>query len=61
MSKETVEPASCETDAVLKLYTELAQSPEKDFGWGKGRENARVLGYEARWLDTLPDLLWESS
>jgi arsenite methyltransferase len=61
MSKETVEPASCEADAVLKLYTELAQRPEQDFGWGKGRENARVLGYETRWLDTLPDLLWESS
>ena len=61
MSKETVEPASCEADAVLKLYTDLAQRPDKDFGWGKGKENARVLGYEARWLDTLPDVLWESS
>ena len=61
MSKESVASVSCEADAVLKLYTELAQRPDKDFGWGKGKENARVLGYEARWLDTLPDVLWESS
>jgi SAM-dependent methyltransferase len=53
--------ASCEADAVLTLYTELAHRPDKDFGWSKGRENARALGYDAHWLETLPELLWESA
>jgi arsenite methyltransferase len=35
--------------------------PEKDFGWGKGKENARALGYNHDWLERLPDAVWESS
>lgn len=49
------------TGQVRSLYTELAQHPEKDFGWGKGRENARALGYDIEWLDRLPDRVWESA
>jgi ubiquinone/menaquinone biosynthesis C-methylase UbiE len=52
---------SGEAAAVLDLYTELARRPDKDFGWGKGKENARALGYDARWLDILPDALWASA
>lgn len=32
-----------------------------DFGWGKGKENARSLGYTDAWLSEFPDVLWESS
>jgi ubiquinone/menaquinone biosynthesis C-methylase UbiE len=46
---------------VQALYTELALNPQKDFGWGKGKENARRLGYHERWLDRLPDFIWESA
>lgn len=53
--------SACEADAIVKLYTELAQRPERDFGWAKGRENARVLGYEQRWLEELPEVVWESA
>jgi arsenite methyltransferase len=48
-------------EQVRLLYTELAQHPEKDFGWGKGKENARHLGYAEEWLNHLPDIVWESA
>ena len=48
-------------EQVRLLYTELAQYPENDFGWGKGKENARALGYAEEWLDRLPDIVWESA
>jgi arsenite methyltransferase len=55
----------CLTESPLEqvrlLYTELAQHPEKDFGWGKGKENARTLGYAEEWLSRLPDSVWESA
>jgi SAM-dependent methyltransferase len=44
---------------IVRLYTELALHPEKDFGWGKGEENARKLGYDERWLDRLSASVWE--
>jgi SAM-dependent methyltransferase len=46
---------------IRTLYTELALRPHKDFGWGKGKENARRLGYDERWLDQLPVVVWESA
>lgn len=46
---------------VQALYTELALHPNRDFGWGKGKENARRLGYERSWLDRLPHPVWESA
>lgn len=46
---------------VRALYTELALHPEKDFGWGKGKANARALGYDPAWLKRLPDAVWESA
>ncbi|MGD8311973.1 MAG: methyltransferase domain-containing protein [Gammaproteobacteria bacterium] len=48
-------------EQVRTLYTELAIHPEKDFGWGKGKENARALGYAGEWLRGLPDIVWESA
>lgn len=46
---------------LLKLYTRLANEPDGDFGWGTGKENSRVLGYEEAWLNQLPDCVWESA
>ena len=43
------------------VYTKLALHPEQDFAWGKGKTNARSLGYSAVWLDALPDTVWESA
>lgn len=47
-------------EQIQRLYTELARHPEGDFGWAKGKESARQLGYDARWLDGLPEAVWES-
>ncbi|MDA8256860.1 MAG: methyltransferase domain-containing protein [Betaproteobacteria bacterium] len=54
-------PSQNATDQVRQLYTDLAQHPEKDFGWGKGKENARLLGYDPAWLNGLPDEVWASA
>lgn len=48
-------------EQIQTLYTELAETPDKDFGWGKGQENARSLGYADEWLRTIPDVVWESA
>jgi len=48
-------------EQIHALYTELAETPDKDFGWGKGKENVRSLGYEDDWLRTIPDVVWESA
>jgi len=48
-------------EQIQALYTELAETPDKDFGWGKGKENARSLGYADEWLRRLPDVVWESA
>lgn len=57
--------SDCSADNPLEqvrlLYTELAQNPEKDFGWGRGKDNARALGYAEEWLNLLPDIVWESA
>ncbi len=46
---------------IQTLYTELATCPNKEFGWGKGKENARKLGYDKKWLERLPIEVWESA
>lgn len=46
---------------VRNLYTALALQPERDFGWGKGKSNARQLGYDPAWLEALPESVWESA
>ena len=48
-------------DQIRSLYTDLALQPDKDFGWGKGKENARRQGYDPSWLERLPDAVWESA
>jgi arsenite methyltransferase len=54
-------PSNSTADQVRQLYTDLALHPEKDFGWAKGKENARLLGYDLAWLDRLPDEVWASA
>ena len=44
-----------------ELSTKLAQRPDSDFGWSKGKANARQLGYSDTWLRRLPDIVWESA
>jgi SAM-dependent methyltransferase len=46
---------------LIALYTKLANAPDSDFGWSKGKSNAQQLGYADDWLDRLPDSVWESS
>jgi len=46
-------------DQVRKLYSQLALHPEQDFGWRKGKENAKNLGYCQNMLDKIPDVVWE--
>lgn len=48
-------------EQVRQLYTRLALQPEQDFGWDKGKENARRLGYHDDWLARLPDAVWASA
>jgi arsenite methyltransferase len=54
-------PAGDSAGQVRDLYTRLALHPERDFGWGKGRQNARHLGYDPAWLERLPASIWESA
>jgi arsenite methyltransferase len=48
-------------EQVRELYTKLALPPKKGFAWGKGKENARTLGYDERWLELLGEAVWESA
>ena len=47
-------------ERIRLLYTELALNPKGDFGWDKGIENARTLGYAEKWLEEFPAVVWES-
>lgn len=53
--------AEAPLDQIRSLYTDLALQPDRDFGWGKGKDNARRLGYDPAWLERLPDPVWESA
>src|SRR6516165_4738021 len=61
MTDPSADSSQSPMEAVRALYTELALHPGRDFGWGKGKENARSLGYDERWLDRLPAFVWEST
>ena len=55
-------PCSETPEAQIKrLYSQLALHPEHEFGWKKGKDNAKNLGYDERMLDQIPDVVWESS
>lgn len=44
---------------IINLYTDLAQNPNKDFGWDKGLKNAMAHGYKEEWIDATPSEVWE--
>jgi ubiquinone/menaquinone biosynthesis C-methylase UbiE len=44
---------------IIELYTDLAQNPNKDFGWDKGLDNAIAHGYKQDWIDKIPSKVWE--
>ena len=44
---------------IIELYTDLAQNPDKDFGWDKGVANAKAHGYKAEWIEKIPSQVWE--
>ena len=44
---------------IINLYTELAENPNKDFGWDKGLKNAMSHGYKEEWIDAIPSEVWE--
>lgn len=63
MNTNRTEPTqeASRTETMRALYIELALNPAKDFGWAKGKENARALGYDPTWLKWLPAPMWEST
>ena len=46
-------------DQIIRLYSELAEQPEQDFGWQKGPENAHAHNYASQWFERLPAQIWE--
>jgi arsenite methyltransferase len=48
-------------EQIRALYSDLALHPKKHFSWGKGKENARQLGYDRCWLQRFPAVVWESA
>ncbi len=44
---------------IINLYTELAQNPNKDFGWDKGLKNALSHGYKQEWIQATPAKVWK--
>ena len=44
---------------IIELYTDLAENPNKDFGWEKGLKNAKAHGYKEEWIEKLPSKIWE--
>jgi len=44
---------------IIELYTDLAQNPQKDFGWDKGLENAKKHGYKQEWIDAINCKVWD--
>jgi hypothetical protein len=54
-------PAKSSAEAVQELYSQLAINPAQEFGWNKGLENAKQLGYDLQLLARMPGSVWESS
>ncbi|PHR58107.1 MAG: methyltransferase type 11 [Arcobacter sp.] len=48
-----------DTKEIIKLYSQLADSPEIDFGWDKGLQNAKEHGYDEKFFESLPPEIWD--
>ena len=48
-----------DNNQIIELYTDLAENPNKDFGWDKGLENAKAHQYKPEWIDALPSTIWQ--
>jgi ubiquinone/menaquinone biosynthesis C-methylase UbiE len=46
-------------EQIIKLYSELAEQPDRDFGWDKGPGNARAHRYADDWFEKLPPQIWD--
>jgi len=44
--------------SIINLYTDLANNPDKDFGWDKGLQNALNHGYKDEWIERIPEAIW---
>ena len=44
---------------IINLYTELAENPNKDFGWDKGLQNAMAHGYKQEWITDISSTVWD--
>jgi len=44
--------------SIVDLYTELANNPDKDFGWDKGLQNALNHDYKDAWVKQIPSDVW---
>lgn len=53
------EQIMADNNQIIALYTELAENPNKDFGWDKGLENAKAHIYQQEWMDKLPSEIWD--
>ena len=53
------EIACSSNNSIIELYTDLANNPEKDFGWDKGINNAINHHYKDEWLQTIPEQVWQ--
>ena len=52
--------SSCSNNnSIIELYTDLANNPEKDFGWDKGINNAINHRYNEAWLQAIPEQVWQ--
>lgn len=51
--------SQCALQGIIALYSDLAQNPDKDFGWDKGIINARSHAYKEEWIAKLPTAMWD--
>ena len=45
--------------SIIDLYTDLANNPDKEFGWDKGLQNALNHGYKEEWIKNIPRQIWD--